>query len=150
MMYSAAEGVDHEDGSIRGAKVEAAERRGDQVRRLLPIQVVPHTPLQRQLDALDDHLDQTGFDAELAADGRRIELHACPYIDMVRAHPEVCGVHHGLLVSLLVQTEGPLKGGTLTPFTGHDTCTFEMVTAPAAVDTAPPTPVIIIHGVSRL
>ncbi|MEC5152490.1 ArsR family transcriptional regulator [Cryobacterium sp. GrIS_2_6] len=126
ILYSAAAGVDHYAGSIRVAKVEAAERRGDQVRRMLPLTAAIDSPLQRQLDALDDHLDQTGFEARIDADGRHLTLHECPYSEMVKDHPEVCRVHLGLVQGILQQAGGPLTADALHPLTEPDTCTLDL------------------------
>lgn len=162
MLYSAAAGPDQTDGSIRAAKVEAAERNGDQVRRMLQVEAVIHSPLQRQLDALDDHLDQSGFDARLeidGTDGDRVHLHECPYSDMVKAHPEVCRVHFGLLKTLLETTEGPLSADALHPLVEPNTCTLDLHRSKAEPEAEPraeptpetdPEPAIIYHGVSDL
>lgn len=126
ILYSAAAGADNRDGCVREAKALAAERRGDQLRILLPIEAVLNPALQRQLDTLDDHLDQTGFDAKLAADGRHVYLHECPYSDMAKAHPEVCRVHFGLLKGILEQTDGPLSADALHAFVEPNTCTLDI------------------------
>lgn len=150
MLYSAAVGSDG-PGTVRAALAEAAERRGDLVRRLLPLDVVDRTPRQRQIDALDDHLDQSGFDFDHAVDGTQVHLHDCPYSEMVKQHPEVCSVHYGLLQAALAQNEGPLLAGRMHPFSGPDTCTLDLLVrvlepALASAASAP----VIINGVSRL
>ncbi|WP_241985752.1 MULTISPECIES: helix-turn-helix domain-containing protein [Cryobacterium] len=164
MLYSAATGPGHADGSIRAAKVDAAERHGDQVRRMLRVEAVIHSPLQRQLDALDEHLDGSGFDARLAMDGAEgdhVHLHECPYIEMVTAHPEVCRVHFGLLKSLLEGTEGPLSADALHPLVEPNTCILDLHRAEAVPEPeakrepepdteTDPVPAIICHGVSGL
>lgn len=128
MLYLAAAGADHQDGSIRAAKVDEALLRGERVRRMLP--VTPATgdqsPLEQQLDALDDHLDQVGFEAHLAADGLHVHLHECPFAELVKAHPEVCTVHFGLLRGLLEQVGGPLEAAELHPLVEPDTCTLDL------------------------
>jgi DNA-binding transcriptional ArsR family regulator len=61
MLYSAARGADHKAGSIREEKVAVAVRHGEQVRHLLPIEPSPCRPsssLTRQLDALDEPLEE--------------------------------------------------------------------------------------------
>ena len=152
MLYSAAAGTDRADGSIRAAKVEAAERHGDQVRRMLRVEAVIHSPLQRQLDALDDHLDQSGFDARLeidGSDGNHVHLHECPYSEMVKAHPEVCRVHFGLLKGLLEATEGPLSADALHPLVEPNTCILDLHRSEAQPKRETD-PAIIYHGVSGL
>ncbi|TFD33031.1 helix-turn-helix transcriptional regulator [Cryobacterium cryoconiti] len=154
MLYSAAAGPDYADGSIRAAKAEAAERHGDQVRRMLRVEAVIHSPLQRQLDALDDHLDGSGFDARLeidGAEGDHVHLHECPYSEMVKAHPEVCRVHFGLLKSLLEATEGPLSADALHPLVEPNTCVLDLHRSDAEpTPDVQPQSAIICHGVSGL
>lgn len=150
MLYSAAIGSNG-PGTVRAALAEAAERRGDLVRRLLPIEAVDRSPRQRQIDALDDHLDQSGFDFDHDVDGSRVHLHECPYSEMVKQHPEVCTVHYGLLQAALEQTDGPLLAGRMHPFSGPDTCTLDLLVrvlepALASATSAP----VIINGVSKL
>lgn len=150
MLYSAAAGA-AEPGSVRAAKADAAQRRGDPVRTLLPLTAVDTSPRQRQIDALDDHLDQSGFDCDHDPDGIRVYLRDCPYSEMVKLHPEVCTVHFGLVKTLLEQTDGPLRADRLHPLVGPDVCTLDLIElvlepALASADSPPP----IIHGVSGL
>src|SRR5665811_549832 len=128
MMYSAATGADHRDGSIRAAKVDAAQRRAERVRRMLaivPVTWVP-SPMMRQLDALDDHLDETGFDSRIAADGLHVQLHDCPFSELVEEHPEVCSVHFGLMQGVLDQAGGPLEAQELHPLAEPNSCTLDL------------------------
>jgi predicted ArsR family transcriptional regulator len=151
ILYSATAGTDRADGPIREAKAEAAERHGEQVRRMLRVEAVIHSPLQRQLDALDEHLDESGFDAKLDDDGEHVHLHECPYLDMVRLHPEVCRVHFGLLKGLLEVTRGPLSADALHPLVEPNTCTLDLHRSDEEPITEPESePAIIYHGVSGL
>ena len=128
MLYSAAIAPDGRDGSIRAAKVGQALLRADLLRRMLPVRATTtvSVPMRRQLDALDDHLDQTGFDGRLDADGLHVHLHACPFSDLVKDHPEVCSVHFGLLRGVLAQAGGPLDADQLHPYAQPDTCTLDL------------------------
>ena len=126
MLYSAAAGHT-EPGSVRAEKAAAAERRGDLVRKLLPLVAAESTPRQRQIDALDDHLDSSGFDSDHDPDGTHVHLHDCPYSEMVKQHPEVCTVHFGLIKTLLEQTDGPLRAEQMHPLAGPDTCTLDLL-----------------------
>ena len=155
MLYSAAGGADHRSGCVRESMLADAERRGDQVRRMLPVGAAVHSPEQRQLDALDDHLDQTGFDARLDDDGAHVHFHECPYSEMVKEHPEVCRVHFGLLKGLLEQAEGPFTAEALHPLVDPNTCTLDLHRAePAAEPAVTPEQdrelAIIYHGVFGL
>lgn len=135
MLYSAARGADHQAGSIREEKIAVAVRHGEQVRHLLPIEPSPCRPssaLTRQLDALDDHLDNAGFNGNVSEDGLHVHLHDCPFADLVRTHPEVCRVHFGLLRGILEQADGPLAAEELHPFAEPNTCTLDLSCADPA------------------
>ena len=160
MLYSAAAGVDHRAGSPRVAKLDAALRRVELLRRMLAADVSEQaeseqaqadpSPLRRQLEVLDDHLDQSGFDSRVA-DGLHVRLHQCPYAALVKDHPEVCRVHFGLLRAVIDQAEGPLEARELHPLHSPDTCTLDLH---IAAGEPPPEErlvgAIIIHGVSGL
>jgi predicted ArsR family transcriptional regulator len=73
---------------------------------------------------------ELGFDPMCTPhpDATRIELRACPFLDVARRHPDiVCGVHLGLL-------RGMVKGGTfdaeLVPFAAPGVCVAEIRRAP--------------------
>lgn len=140
MLYSAAGGVSTELGSICSRKIAAAQERAEQLRRMLPLLPVGQPTLagctgpaaQRQLDALDDHLDQSGFDARMAADGDQLNLHDCPYSEMVKEHPEVCGVHYRLIQGVLEQADGPLRAVGLNLSNSPHHCVIDVVAAPEA------------------
>jgi predicted ArsR family transcriptional regulator len=150
MMYSAVDGCEHLDEAKRNAKVALAERRADQVRILLPIREVARTPEQRQIDVIEDHLDQSGYDWDIDLGAHHVHLHQCPFADMVRDHPEVCGVHFRILQSLLQQTGGPLEADRIHPFSGADTCTVDIAHSGSGAGDAPTSEAAIIHGVSVL
>jgi predicted ArsR family transcriptional regulator len=63
-----------------------------------------------------------------AETGARIELHACPFLDVARRHPGVvCGVHRGLLDATV---EGAADSGlttTLTPFARPGICIADLI-----------------------
>ncbi|MFC5929258.1 MarR family transcriptional regulator [Cryobacterium melibiosiphilum] len=151
MLYSAARGVDSDASSVRGKKVEAALIRAEQLRRMLPLTPVDrptagavtvgaecgaaadaaavrptHPAVQRQFDALDDHLDQSGFDARVTDDQQHVTLHDCPYSEMVKDHPEVCGVHFKLIQGVLEQAEGPLRAHQLHLIEAPRLCTIDL------------------------
>ena len=140
MLYSAAGGVGTELGSIRARKIEAAQERAAQLRRMLPLLPAGAPALagctgpaaRRQLDALDDHLDQSGFDASVAANGEQVNLHDCPYSEMVKEHPEVCGVHYRLIQGVLEQADGPLRAVGLNIIDAPHLCVIDVVAAATA------------------
>ena len=146
MLYSAAGGVSTELGSIRARKIEAAQERAEQLRRMLPVRPAGQPAwagctgpaVQRQLDALDDHLDQAGFDASRSANSEQLSLHDCPYSEMVKDHPEVCGVHYRLIQGVLEQADGPLRAVGLNLIDAPHLCVIDVVARSAVSDDAEP------------
>ncbi|WP_175985047.1 helix-turn-helix transcriptional regulator [Microbacterium tenebrionis] len=110
-LYSAATGAPEASSPIARDKVSAAARRGDLMRRALPSTA---SDLGReatyQLDALVEHLEESGFEPVID-DGRlTIDLTPCPH---AAARPEdrpvLCRVHLSLMQSVLTEAGGPLS-----------------------------------------
>lgn len=95
---------------------------------------------QRQLDLLEDHFDQIGFDAHVDVSTLEVHLHHCPFYDLARQRPEVvCRVHEGLADGVLARVPGPLVVDRLTPFVGPEHCVMQLrQRADAAGDDAAP------------
>lgn len=142
--YSAT--VPQDDPIVLG-KVRIAAERARQVRQLLHVDEAghdahyassqgqsgepdaTHEAIQQQLDLLDDHMDQCGFDSTLEPDGRVMTMHDCPFAELARQNPQVCEVHFGLVQEVLVQVDGPLEAEQLHPFSDARTCTLELCAA---------------------
>ena len=76
----------------------------------------------RQVMAL---FTEMGFDPELADEsgGQRILLHACPFVGVARAHPEVvCTLRLGLLRGALEHLAAPPLDARLVPFAEPGLC----------------------------
>jgi predicted ArsR family transcriptional regulator len=72
-------------------------------------------------EAVTGLFDRLGFAPEV--EGDRIVLHACPYRELARAHPEViCGAHLGLLRGALAVHGHPESDGWLQPFVTPTRC----------------------------
>ncbi len=121
----------HPDDPARRARQHAAEVRTERFHRLMPLHDVGsgRTALDRQLDMLDDHMDQCGFDAEITADASRMTMHGCPFAELARENPQVCQVHFALLRDGLQLADGPLEAQALHPFSGPDECTVDLVSS---------------------
>lgn len=88
--------------------------------------------LDRQLDALEGHLDRLGFDPELDRSTMRFHLYRCPFLDLAHARPEVvCHVHLGLAKGVLDAVPGPVAAARLLPFVGPEHCVLELALTPA-------------------
>ena len=130
ILYHAAVEADHRDGSIRDRKIEAGVQRASLVRRYLNITPGESSPSaeSRQLDALEDHFDQVGFEARITDDGLQVELSHCPFVAFQAEHPEICSVNLALAEGVLTQVGGPLSAGRLhpQPDTAGCRCTLEL------------------------
>lgn len=95
--------------------------------------VAPVTPApgtegaDRQLDALEGHLEGLGFDPELDRSQLAFHLYRCPFLDLARARPEVvCNVHLGLAQGVLDAVPGPVAARELLPFVGPEHCVLQL------------------------
>ncbi|UJP38562.1 helix-turn-helix transcriptional regulator [Cellulomonas palmilytica] len=89
---------------------------------------------QRQLDALEGHLDRLGFDPERDDEALRVDLWRCPFLELARERPDVvCSVHLGLASGVLDTVGGPLTAERLRPFVGREHCVLELRRADGSV-----------------
>lgn len=118
----------HPGDPARRARRRAAEARTERFHRLLPLREIgsDHTPLDRQLDMLDDHMDQCGFDAEITQDASVMTMHDCPFSTLAKDNPQVCQVHFALVKDALLLVDGPLEARELHPFSGQNDCTVDL------------------------
>lgn len=105
------------DGTHGCAHPAAPGRAGD----ALPVDAL------HQIDALDDHLDQSGFNACIDERTLQVDITDCPYQEMVaESHGMVCVVHLGLVRTVLSQTGGPVTARELLPFAAPGSCTLSL------------------------
>ncbi len=120
------------DNPAKRARYEASERRTELVYRMLPLSDVTseRTPLSRQLDSLDDHMEQCGFDADIDDDNSHMTMHDCPFAGLAKDNPQVCQVHFALVQDALDVDGGPLTASNLQPFSGAKKCTVDLKESP--------------------
>lgn len=125
LRYRAARGSDNPG---KRARQESAERRNELLRRVLPVADVTQdqTPITRQLDALDDHMDQCGFEAEISSDHKHMTMHDCPFSDLAEENPQVCQVHFALVQDALDVDDGPLRAIEVHPFSAPMKCVVDL------------------------
>ncbi len=135
-LYSAATGTPDASSPVLRDKVSAAARRGDLMRRMMPAAASElDEQATHQLDALVEHLEESGFeplvdDAELT-----VELTPCPH---AAGHPEdrpvLCAVHLGLMQGVLTEAGGPLSAACVRTPRSPEECTVQLrfVPPPAA------------------
>jgi predicted ArsR family transcriptional regulator len=109
-LYSAATGSPDASSAVARDKVSAAARRGDLMRRAMPTTAQGFgTEATYQLDALIEHLEESGFEPVIDDAELTVDLTPCPH---AAARPEdrpvLCRVHLGLMQGVLTEAGGPL------------------------------------------
>lgn len=124
LRYRAARGS--KDPALRSRRA-AALRRTTMLRRLLPTnQHGESTATDKQLDSLDDHMTQCGFDAEVNPDRTRLTMFGCPFRELAAGNPQVCEVHFALVQDALVVEGGTLRATGLHSRPASQTCSVEL------------------------
>ncbi|WP_295012977.1 metalloregulator ArsR/SmtB family transcription factor [uncultured Microbacterium sp.] len=113
---------------IARRKADDAARRGDLVRRAL------HTPQSglapeavSQLDALVEHLEESGFEPIVDESRLTVELTPCPHAASRPEHrPVLCQVHLGLMQGVLAAAGGPLTARCVRSAAHPEECTVDL------------------------
>ncbi|GAA1542805.1 putative ArsR family transcriptional regulator [Microbacterium ginsengiterrae] len=133
-LYSAATGTPEASSDVAREKISAAARRGDLMRRALPQTASDlGTEAAHQLDALIEHLEESGFEPVIDDDQLTVDLTPCPH---AAARPEdrpvLCRVHLGLMQGVLTQAGGPLAADFVQEPAVPEECTVQLRLAGAA------------------
>ena len=127
-LYSAATGNPDASSPVLRDKVTAAARRGDLLRRVMPA-VASELDEQatHQLDALVEHLEESGFEPRVDDTALTVELTPCPH---AAGRPEdrstLCAVHLGLMQGVLTEAGGPLSAVCVRPPSTPEECTVHL------------------------
>lgn len=149
MLYSAADGTTGETSEVATHKAEAAAARGDALRKLFPNTAHQlDDEAEHQLDALVEHLEESGFDPVIDEAALTLDLSPCPHAAASPEHrPTLCSVHLGLMQGVLTAAGGPLQTAFVCDPTHPSDCTVQLkllTTRPAADAAEERTP----HGVA--
>jgi predicted ArsR family transcriptional regulator len=133
-LYSAATGGREASSPIAQRKVREAADRGDIMRRIMPwtaSTVAGMGPAAtHQLDAIIEHLSDSGFDPVLDEDGLTIDLSPCPHATSQSGHRDtLCAVHLGLMRAVLAEAGGPLQAACIRTTDRAADCVVELVRA---------------------
>lgn len=117
VLYRAVLGDPEVSSPIARRKARDAAARGDLMRRVLP-GTAPAASLGtaavHQLDAIIDHLEDSGFDPVLDVEALRLDVTPCPHQAAQAEHREtLCAVHLALMQGVLVEAGGPLRAVTV-------------------------------------
>ncbi|WAA65661.1 helix-turn-helix transcriptional regulator [Microbacterium oxydans] len=127
-MYSAATGAPGASSPVARDKAKAAARRGDLMRSMLPDAA---SDLGReatyQLDALVEHLEESGFEPVVDDRGLTIDLSPCPHAaGRPEDRPTLCQVHLDLMQSVLNEAGGPLEAERVHDAVLPSDCTVQL------------------------
>ena len=111
VLYSAATGAGEASSPVAVRRAEAAARRGDLLRRVYGSNTDAELGADalHQLDALVEDLNDAGFDPAVDERGLTVDLTPCPHSPAADHRGVLCGVHIGLMDSVLAQAGGPLR-----------------------------------------
>ena len=124
----------------RSAAPEEAARAGAAWARSLPQELRGSAPAtaERATGQLVDLMDRLGFAPSSPATGEPIELHRCPFGEVAAQHPDVvCGVHLGLIESVLEDLDAPLRAARLEPFAAPGICRAHLEPVRTTTERAP-------------
>lgn len=128
MLYSAATGAPGASSPVAREKADAAARRGDLLRRILHRSASDlGQQATYQLDALVEHLEESGFEPVIDEERLTVELTPCPHAAAAPEHrPVLCQVHLGLMQGVLTQAGGPLAARGVRSSPRPAECTVEL------------------------
>lgn len=88
---------------------------------------------ESQVAALQRHLEDLGFEPELAPDGMAVHLYHCPFQDIpTDLRAVACGAHIGLARGVLSRHEGPLALDRLEKVVDGQHCVFHLAVIEAS------------------
>jgi predicted ArsR family transcriptional regulator len=127
-LYSAATGLGDASSPIARDKVTAAARRGDLLRRVLPGSASAlGREVTYQLDALIEHLEESGFEPVIDDVQLTVDLSPCPHAaGRAEDRPLLCSVHLGLMQGVLTEAGGPLSADAVRTSALPADCTVQL------------------------
>ncbi|WP_458042425.1 MULTISPECIES: helix-turn-helix transcriptional regulator [Bacteria] len=134
VLYSAATGAAEASSPVARRKARAAAERGDIMRRVMPWTGASvgdlGTESTHQLDAIVDHLSESGFDPLIDERELTIDLTPCPHATAQSAHRDtLCSVHLGIMQGVLAEARGPLSVEGMRPSCDPTHCVVQLATA---------------------
>ena len=128
VLYSAATGAHEGSSPVAVRRAEEAARRGDMLRRVYGTD--PDAELGpdalHQLDALVEDLGDAGFEPLVDERALTVDLTPCPHASAAEHRGILCGVHVGLMDSVLAQAGGPLRVEGVAPSCDPTQCVVQL------------------------
>ena len=128
-LYRVADGTPDASSPVARRKVRESAERGDLMRAVMPETVAEGltTDEQHQLDAMIDHLDETGFDPTVDERDLTIDLSPCAHVQSANTETTRCAVHLSLIQSVLTEAGGPLAVGGMRPGCNPRDCVIQLL-----------------------
>lgn len=132
VLYTAATGSAQASSPVAARRVQDAARRGDLMRRVYASEAdhALASDALHQLDALVDDLGVAGFDPIVDEQALTVELTPCPHAASAESRGILCGVHVGLMDSVLAQAGGPLRVEGVAPSCDPAQCVVHLSSTP--------------------
>lgn len=127
-LYRAATGAPGASSPVARDKAKAAARRGDLLRRMLPPAASDlGAQATYQLDALVEHLEESGFEPIVDDERLTVDLSPCPHAaGRPEDRPILCRVHLGLMQGVLTEAGGPLEAACVRASGDPADCTVQL------------------------
>lgn len=128
-LYSAATGAPGASSPVARDKAKAAARRGDLMRSMLPDATASDLGREAtyQLDALVEHLEESGFEPVFDDQRLTVDLSPCPHAaGRSEDRPMLCRVHLELMQGVLNEAGGPLEAECVRDAVLSSDCTVQL------------------------
>lgn len=129
LLFRLADGTADASSPIIRKKVREAAERGDVLRRVMP-EIIPDglSPQElHQLDAITEHLEETGFEPIFDEAALTVDLSPCAHLDDTENSPRRCGVHLSMIQSVLTEAGGPLSVGGMQASCNPRDCIIQIL-----------------------
>ncbi|WP_375385651.1 ArsR family transcriptional regulator [uncultured Microbacterium sp.] len=137
VLFTAVMGEAAISSPVAKRKVREAANRGDLMRRMIP-DAEPDTrdldpDALHQLDAIVEHLADSGFDPAFDAHNLTLEVRRCHHQATQADHREtLCAVHLGIMQGVLTEAGGPLRAVAVRPEGVPNGCVLQLARSHAA------------------
>lgn len=134
VLFSAVIGDEPVSSPVIARKVKAAAARGDLMRRVLPETGPATQGLDReavhQVDAIIDHLEETGFAPQFDGTALSLDVTPCLHQAAQAEHREtLCSVHLAIMQGVLAEAGGPLQASSVSTEGRPNGCVVQLTRA---------------------
>lgn len=127
-LYRLATGDAGATSTVVQQKAQAAAARGDLMRTVMPETAVAgmESAALHQLDAVIEHLEETGYDPQLDEQELTVDLSPCQHVPQASAITARCAVHLSLIQTVLAEAGGPFTVEGMRPGCDPRDCVIQL------------------------